>query len=143
VSEQENKELVRKVEEAWNTQDLDALDDLFAPDFDNSATGIPGLPPGLAGAKMAHAQSMRSFPDRKVHIEEIVAEGDKVAVRARVTGTNKGGFPAFDVPANDARIDVSFIGIYQVRDGKIVRHWGLNDVPSLMQQLGAIPSTTG
>jgi predicted ester cyclase len=137
VSE-ENKEIVRRIEEAWNNQDLDALDELFAPEFDNRATGTPGLPPGLAGAKMAHGMAMQSFPDRKVTIEDIVAEGDRVAVRARVTGTNTGGFPAFHVPPNDARIDIGFISIYQLREGKVVRHWGLNDTAALMQQLGAV-----
>ena len=54
---------------------------------------------------MAHQGVMQSFPDRKVHIEEIVGDGDTVAVRTRVTGTNQGGFPAFNVPANGAPID--------------------------------------
>jgi predicted ester cyclase len=87
---------------------------------------------------MAHGLSMQSFPDRKVTIEDIVAEGDRVALRARITGTNKGGFPALDVPPNDARIEVGFISIYQLRDGKVIRHWGLNDTAALMQQLGAV-----
>ena len=139
MSEQ-NKEVVRKVEEAWDSQDLDALDQYFAPEFDNSASAFPGLPPGLAGAKMAHQGSMQSFPDRKVVIEELVAEGDTVAVRARITGTNQGGFPLFNVPANGARIDIPFVGFYTLRDGKVVSHWGLNDAFTLMNQLQAVPA---
>jgi predicted ester cyclase len=87
---------------------------------------------------MAHQGAMQSFPDRKVHIEEILAEGDTVVVRARITGTNDGGFPLFDVPANGSKIDIPFVGIYRLRDGKIVSHWGLNDALTLMMQLGAI-----
>lgn len=50
---QENKDVVRRIEEAWNRQNLGALADLFAPGFDNSRSGVPGLPVGLEGAKMA------------------------------------------------------------------------------------------
>src|SRR5439155_10157952 len=132
-----NKEVVRAVEEAWDRQDLDSLDQHFAPDFDNSASAVPGLPAGLEGAKMAHAGSMRSFPDRKIHIEELLAEGNRVMVRARVTGTNQGGFPPMDVPPNGAPIDIAFVGIYTLRNGKFGSRWGLNDVAALMQQLGA------
>jgi len=134
-----NKEIVRAVEEAWDRQDLDSLDQYFVPDFDNSASGVPGLPGGLEGAKMAHASSMQSFPDRKIHIEELLADGDKVMVRARITGTNQGGFPLMNVPPNGNPIDIPFVGIYTLRDGKIVSHWGLNDVATLMQQLTAAP----
>ena len=132
-----NKETVRAVEEAWDRQDLDGLDQHFAPNFDNSGSGVPGLPGGLKGAKMAHAASMQSFPDRRIHIEELLAEGDKVMVRARITGTNRGGFPMMNVPPNGAPIDIAFVGIYTLRDGKIVSHWGLNNVAALMQQLSA------
>jgi predicted ester cyclase len=136
MSEQ-NKDVVRKVEESWDSQDLDALDQYFAPEFDNSQSGVQGLPPGLAGAKMAHQASMQSFPDRKVVIEDLVAEGDTVAVRARITGTNQGGFPLFNVPANGAKIDIPFVGFYRLRDGRVVEHWGLNDALTLMNQLQA------
>ncbi len=137
---EENKVVVRAVEEAWDSQDLDSLDQYFAPEFDNSASGIPGLPPGLEGAKMAHAGAMQSFPDRNVSIEELIAEGDKVVVRARITGTNQGGFPLMNVSPNGNPIDIGFVGIYTLRDGKIVSHWGLNDAATLMQQLMAEPA---
>jgi predicted ester cyclase len=136
----DNKDVVRTVEEAWDSQDLDGLDQYFGSEFDNSASAVPGLPPGLAGAKMAHQGVMQSFPDRKVHIEEIVGDGDTVVVRTRVTGTNQGGFPAFNVPANDAPIDIAAVSIYRLRDGKVVGHWGLNDALTLMMQMGAIPA---
>jgi predicted ester cyclase len=138
---EENKAVVRTVEEAWDRQDLDSLDQYFAPEFDNSASAVPGVPAGLEGAKMAHAAAMQSFPDRRVHIEELLADGDRVMVRARITGTNQGGFPMMNVPPNGNPIDIAFVGIYTVRDGKIVSHWGLNDAATLMQQLtaGAAP----
>src|ERR671915_163553 len=109
-----NKEVVRAVEEAWDRQDIDSLDQHFAPDFDNSGSAFPGLPPGLEGARMAHQGSMTSFPDRKVQIDDLLAEEDRVMVRGRVTGTNQGGF--MHIPANGNPIDISFVGIYRLRD---------------------------
>ncbi len=135
----ENKALIRRVEEAWNTNNLSALDPLFAPNF-MSHSAIPMLPPGLPGAKQAHQMAMKAFPDRKVSIEDIIAEGDKVVVRARVTATNKGGVPWMGVPANDKKIDTGWVSIYRIANGKVAEHWGINDEAGLMRQLGALPT---
>ena len=137
MSAEENAAVVRAVEEAWDSNDLDSLDQYFAEDFDNSASVMPGAPPGLEGAKLVHQGAMTSFPDRKVEIQDLIAEGDKVAVRARVTGTNQGGFELLGAPPNGNPIDVQAVGIYTLRDGKIVSHWGLNDAQSLWMQLHA------
>jgi len=138
MSVEENKATVRAVEEAWDSQDLDALDQYFAGDFDNSQSGMPGLPGGLAGAKMAHQGVMQAFPDRKVEISDIVGEGDEVFVRTRVTGTNQGGF--LGTPANGNPFDIAAVETYRFRDGKIVQHWGMNDGMTLMMQLQATSS---
>jgi predicted ester cyclase len=136
---EENKKTVRLVEEAWDRGDLAALDEHFSPKFDNSASLPPGLPVGLESAKMVHGMSVQSFPDRKVEILELIGEGDKVMTRSRITGTNKGGLPAYGAPANDAKVDVQFIGIYTFDEkGKIISHYGLNDAYLLGIQLGAI-----
>jgi predicted ester cyclase len=89
---------------------------------------------------MAHQGVMQSFPDRKMVVEEIVGDGDAVVVRTRVTGTNQGGFPAFNLPANGNPFDIQAVGIYHFRDGKIVSHWGMNDALMLGMQLGAFPA---
>jgi predicted ester cyclase len=89
---------------------------------------------------MTHKMSMQAMPDRKTTIEDIVAEGDQVVVRMRMTGTNKGGFSWFNVPANDKPVDIEWISIYRLRDGRVVEHRAVMDFMGLMQQLGAIPS---
>jgi predicted ester cyclase len=140
---EENKRLIRGLEEAWASNDMAQIDRFFAPEFDNSATAMPGLPPGVEGAKMAHQGAMQSFPDRTTVIEDVLAEDDEVMVRGRYRGTNQGGVPFMDVPANGNPIDVAFVSVYRIEDGKIVEHWGLNDAAALMQQLGATPQPTG
>ena len=133
---EENIALVLRAEAAWNTGDLDALDDLFAPEASSHAA-VPGLPPGLAGWKIAHLNMMRALPDRNVSIEDVVGEGDLVAVRSRFTGTNRGGLSWAGVPANGRPVDIQVIGIYRVSGGRIVEHWALNDLLGLLRQVGA------
>ncbi len=135
-----NADTVRSIENAWNTGRLDDLDPHFAPNFDNSASMTPGLPPGLEGAKMAHQGVMQSFPDRESELLSVVEDGDRVVIRSRVTGTNKGGFPVFNVPANDRRFEIESWSEYRFENGKVVQHWGINDGLTLLMQLGAIPA---
>jgi steroid delta-isomerase-like uncharacterized protein len=139
MSVEENKAIVRRVEEAWNAGDLDALDALFAPDFVSHAAA-PGVPPNLESAKMAHTMSMQAFPDRHTSVEDLIGEGDQVVVRVRMTGTNTGGLPWFGIPANGNKVDVQWISTYRLANGKIVEHSALMDLMGIMQQLGAIPA---
>jgi predicted ester cyclase len=139
MSAEENKAVVRRIEQAWDAGNLDALDALFAPTF-RSHSGVPGMEPNLASAKTAHQMSAQAFPDRRTRIEELVAEGDAVVARVRMTGTNRGGLPWFGIPANDKPVDVQWISIYRLADGKVVEHRAVMDVMGLMQQLGAIPA---
>ncbi len=82
---------------------------------------------------------MVSFPDRKVHILDLIAEGDKVFVRSKITGTNTGGAAFLGAPeANGAKIDFEMWGVYQLRDGKVAAHWGLNDGVTAMMQVGSL-----
>ena len=68
----------------------------------------------------------------------MIAEGDKVAVRAELTGTHRGEF--MGIPATGNKVKVTGISIYTVAHGKITEHWEQFDGMAMMQQLGAIPS---
>lgn len=139
---EENKAIVRRVEETWSSGNLEALEELFAPDYVNHAA-MPGMPQGLEGAKLAHQASVSSFPDRRVVIEDMIAEGDRVVVRCRMTGTNMGGIPWAGIPANEKKLDVQWISVYRIREGRVAESWGLNDIATFMQQMGAMPGPGG
>lgn len=132
------KEIVRLVEEAWGSNDTGALDSWIATDL-VSHDAPPGLPPGLDGAKAGHGWFMASFPDRQQVIEQIVGEGDLVAVRTTVTGTHTGQ-PFLGVPASGKQVRVESISIYRVEGDKVAEHWGISDGLGLMMQLGAVPA---
>jgi len=138
------KDVVRRLEEAWDANDLATVDELLAPDL-VSHDAPPGVPQGRDGAKAAHQMAMTSFPDRRMTIEDVVGDGDRVAVRTTIRGTNSGGVPFLGVPANGKQIEIESISIYRVANGRVVEHWGQNDVGRLMMQLGAaspMPATS-
>jgi len=130
-----NRETVRRVQEAWNENRLDDLDQYFAPDF-AAHSNDPRGGPGLAGAKAAHALTNQIFSERKVQIIELLEDGDKVFMRNRATGKHTGGEPWMGAPADGKAYEIESWSIYRLRDGKIVEHWGLNDGMRLIMQLG-------
>jgi predicted ester cyclase len=130
----EAKEVVRRIEEAWARDDVAAVEGLVAADIVNH-DAPPGFPSGLEGAKAGHAMFMASFPDRSVSIEELIGDGDLVAVRTVVRGTHTGA-PFLGAPAAGKKIQIEGISLYRVAGGKAVEHWGLNDGIGLLMQLG-------
>jgi steroid delta-isomerase-like uncharacterized protein len=82
---------------------------------------------------------MRSgFPDIQWTLEELIAEGDKVAARFTMRGTHQGTF--FGVPPTGKKITVQALNIYRFADGQIVEERGQPDLLELLKQIGAIPA---
>ena len=135
MSIEENKNIVRLYQEIYNSNDLDRLTEVVSEDL-RTPNIMPGIPQGLEGAKAAHRIMLAGFHDYQTIIDEIIAEGDKVAARIKMTGTHTGAF--MGVLPTDRRI--SFTGIYiaRIANGKIVEHWGEEDGVSLLQQLGVL-----
>ena len=74
-----------------------------------------------------------AFPDGKFEVEDLIAEGDKVFVRARMTGTHQGEF--MGMPAAGRTINVGVADFLRIEDGQAVEHWGVTDTGAMMQQL--------
>ena len=81
---------------------------------------------------------MTAFPDISFLIDDIVAEGDKVASRFTTRGTHQG--PYRGIPASGKKVDVGGIVIVRYASGKFVEVWRYSDTLGMMQQLGVIPS---
>ena len=139
----DNLEVVRRIQDAWNANDMATIDQLIAPDFTAHTPGAGMLPPGLEGAKLANQQAVGVWSDKKVEIKDIFGEGERVVVRTRMTGRNTGGLPFLGIPANDAKVDFESISIYRLKDGRVVETWAEIEVPKLMHQLGAMPGPQG
>lgn len=135
---EENKALVRRwFEEVWNRGRAEAIDEMFAEDA--VAHGLAGDAAPLRGPaafRPFHRSFRDAFPDIEVVVEDVIAEGDKLAARCSVRGRHQGdtlGFLATQRP-------VEFTGItfLRVRDGKIVEAWNNFDFMAMFQQLGAV-----
>jgi steroid delta-isomerase-like uncharacterized protein len=134
MSAAENKAMVRRVfEEALNAGDDAVLDELLAADYINH--DMPAPAPGAEGFKQVIAQFRAAFPDMAVTIEDEFADGDLVGTRGRFTGTHKGDF--MGIPASGRPIDIKYIDLWRVRDGKLAENWVQMDTAGLMQQIGA------
>lgn len=134
MGSEENKAVYRRfVEEVINGGDISIVEELFDADY-NDHNAPPGAPPGLDAVRMVPAMFRGAFPDLHFTIDQMVSEGDIVATRVTGHGTHKGPFMGIEPTGNEATW--SSFGFFRVANGKIVEHWGLPDLRSLLQQLG-------
>jgi steroid delta-isomerase-like uncharacterized protein len=139
MSTEENKALARRLyEEVFNQGQLEAVDQLVAPDAIEHEE-VPGIA-GSGSEILKHFVTIfrAAFPDAQVTIEDLIAEGDKVVCRVTFHGTQQGEF--MGIAPTGRPITFAVIDILRVADGKIVEHWGQTDNLGLLQQLGAIPA---
>jgi steroid delta-isomerase-like uncharacterized protein len=138
VSTEENKATVsRFFEEVFNKKNVAFIDEYIATDgFDHLLP--PNMPPGREGAKQFIGMFLTAFPDLHAHMEDLVAEGDKVVSRTSYHGTNTGAF--MGMPATGKAVSISGIDITRLAHGQSVEHWGQLDMLGLLQQLGVVPT---
>jgi steroid delta-isomerase-like uncharacterized protein len=138
MTAEENKATIRAyVEAIWNQQQVDRAGELLAQDFVVHPP-LPGQIPGLEGTKRITAMYLAGVPDLHVSIEDLVAEGDRVAVRRTYEGTHKGAL--LGIPPTGKHLHIEGISIFRLEDGKIAEQWEQLDQLSLMQQLGVLPA---
>jgi steroid delta-isomerase-like uncharacterized protein len=123
----------RFYDEVINGRKLDVIDELVAPDFVEHEE-MPGLGPGREGVKQFFAMIESGFPDFRMEVEDVIAEGDKGVVRSTLRGTHQGEF--MGIPATGKSVSVTVIDILRVSGGQVAEHWGATDTAGMMQQLG-------
>ena len=79
-----------------------------------------------------------SFPDWTEHIEDIIAEGDRVVTRWTSRGTHQGEFEG--IAPTGKQVTVAEVAIFRIANGKIAEQWGFPDIMALLRQVGAKPS---
>jgi predicted ester cyclase len=129
----DNKALVQRFyEEIVNQKNLTALDQFVAPNAVNH-TVPSGFPQGPSQFLGLH---FNAFPDLKVTVEDLLADGDKVVARVSILGTHQGALMA--VSPTGKPFTGMAINIFRIVNGKIVEHWGLADRLGALQQLGVV-----
>src|SRR5918999_90466 len=122
MSVEENMALAHRFMEARATGDLDALDELLAPDFVNHNRLLPGQEPGREGYKRAVGEMLAVFSNRRFFVEDQVAGGDKGVTRFTVSGTHDRG-ALMGVAPTGREITNRVIVIHRISEGKIAEEW--------------------
>ncbi len=127
---EENKVLVQRFFDAIERGELGVFDQIVAEDYNDH---LAGQSPGRENLKRYFIGLRSAFPDLKLPISAIVAEGDRVAVLNAVCGTHKGEF--IGLKATGRRIDAMAFQLYRIQDGQLAEHWEVADFAMLMRQL--------
>ncbi len=131
--EQQNKEIVRNFFAAIDKNDFGKLKELSSDDFSLKAPGL-AEPWGFDGIIQAIKAHYASFPDWKHAIEDMVAEGDKVAVKLVQNGTHEA--PYEGILPTEKNVTMPAQCLLVVLNGKVKEFWVVEDYLGFYQQLG-------
>jgi steroid delta-isomerase-like uncharacterized protein len=133
-----NKNAVRRLfEEVWNKGNLPVADEVFAPNYTHHDASTPDVGRGPESEKKRATLYRTAFPDLRLTIEDIIAEGETVMARWSCRGTHKGDLSG--IAPTGKQITISGISIARFANGKMVEGWINWDALGLMQQLGVVP----
>lgn len=135
MSAEENKAIARRF---WEEQDRSngQSDVVLAPNFRNYIAGNP--PQDLQEFKQFAGMFWSAFPDLKHTIEDMVAEGDRVAVRLTARGTHQGDL--MGIPPTGKHVVIPAISVLRIVGGRVAEQRAIFDQMGMMQQLGVIPA---
>jgi steroid delta-isomerase-like uncharacterized protein len=133
-----NKNILRRlIEEVWNKGNLPVADELLAPTYVNHEPSTPDVGRGPESEKKRATLYRTAFPDFRLTIEDLTAEGETVTARWSCRGTHKGDLSG--IAPTGKQFNISGISIARFASGKMVEGWVNWDALGLMQQLGVVP----
>jgi predicted ester cyclase len=134
-----NRATFTRFHDAINTADAEliskTIDEVLEPEV-LIRTPLPVEATGAQAMKELLGRLRRAFPDLHIAVEDVVAEGDKIVSRNVVTGSHQGEY--MGLPPTGKTVAYNEIFILRFVNGRIAEIWGVVDVFSRMQQLGAI-----
>jgi steroid delta-isomerase-like uncharacterized protein len=134
-----NKALVRRLfDEGFNAGRLDVVDELVAPDVVTHNPLILDAPTGPDSIRGGIEMIRNAFDDLHVDVQQLVAEGDRVASMVVMSGTNTGDYRRGGASGRKGEIRAFFV--WRIADGRIAENWGVADRFAFLQDLGVVPS---
>jgi steroid delta-isomerase-like uncharacterized protein len=133
---EENKAIVGRLSELWNTGNLAIADEVFDADFVNHDPNNPGVTNSESYKGLVAAIRI-GFPDFHVAADDLIAEGEKVGMRWTINATHQGDLAG--MPATGTQVVWTGMTMIHLADGKVVEMWWSHDHLGLFQQLGVIP----
>ncbi len=131
-----NKALALQTMEALHQRDLDGVRANMSSDA--RFYGWAPEPLDANGHKAFMSALLMAFPDSSIIIDDVIAEGDRVAVRHRLQGTHQAELQG--VPPTGRPVEVSAIVIFRIQNGVIAEAWLNADIMGMMQQIGVVPA---
>ena len=145
MNEEQNKLVAsRFIHELWNERRLEVANELIAANCvtHQLRAGEPpkGAPRSPESLRQEAAAWLTGFPDLRLSLEQMVAEGDLVSARCTISGTHTGSW--MEIAPTGKKVNVPMMTIHRIAGGKIVEDWVLVGSLVLFQQLGLIPPTS-
>jgi steroid delta-isomerase-like uncharacterized protein len=137
MSDQNKNNVRRLFEEVWNKGHVPVADELFAPTYTHHDSSTPDVGRGPESEKKRVALYRNAFPDIRLTIEDLTAEGETVVARWSCHGTHKGEFNG--IAPTGKQIHMTGISIARFTNGKMTEGFVNWDALGLMQQLGVVP----
>jgi steroid delta-isomerase-like uncharacterized protein len=133
-----NKDVVRRLlEEVWNKGNLSIVDEFFTPNYEHHDPSTPDFGRGPESEKKLATFYRNAFPDVRLTIEDIIAEGDTVMARWSCRGTHKGDLRG--IAPTGKQINISGVTVARLSNGKVAESYVNWDALGMMQQLGVVP----
>jgi predicted ester cyclase len=130
-----NKELLRRFyHEVYVHWNMEMADEVLSPHF-ISHDWPQGTPAGPQAFRAYYVMFRKAVPDAGYHVDDLIAEGDKVVVRWRMRGTYDGAFPGIDVPPTGQPVTLRGVAIYRVENGKLMERWVVSDLFGLLKEI--------
>lgn len=128
--------LQRLYAEVINEGRLEIMEELYSADYINNIAPF-GLSKGVDGLYVLFGAFKDAFPDQHIVADSMVRSGNLVIARWTISGTHS-GTPFFGVPASGRRFEMTGVDIERIERGRIVEHWGAEDMLALLVDIGAI-----
>jgi steroid delta-isomerase-like uncharacterized protein len=133
-----NKAIVRRlIEEFWNKGNQSLADQFFAPNYTYHDASTPDFGQGPEGERKRATLYRTAFPDLRLTVQDIIAEGETVMTRWSCHGTHKGDLSG--IAPTGKQFTISGVTIVRFSNGKMVEGYVNWDALGLMQQLGVVP----
>jgi steroid delta-isomerase-like uncharacterized protein len=126
----------RFFQEVFNEGRVELIPEVTTENFVEHET-IPGGPEGREAVTWFVSSFRGAVPDLRAEVEDLIAEGDRLAVRSTWSGTHQGDL--FGMPATGKRFTMNVIDIVRFEGDRVAEHWGVSDVAGMMQQVGLAP----
>lgn len=129
--------MVRFYDEVMNQNKLDQAEKYIAANGIEHDSMMSNSPSIIENVKDVMTAMHAGFPDLRYQVEDMILDGDRIAVRYHLTGTHKGKFMGIDPTGKP--IDIHGVDVMRIGNGKVVEHWTYMDSMIMLQQLGLVP----